>query len=381
MLREAVIVALAAVIAVQWAHQWAHQPPQPAPCHCAVLEQRPAQPNTAFAPRLAETARRLERPWLVNEEPQTDEERAQIIERMEHWERFVDTVANASAGWKAHLDRTTPLAFQGKESRINCSSAADVAVNAAVNWSAAKEQRAVELLIECGFVQLSGFFDRAFLTEWRAAFERFQDTDPEAPLFRYPVQGKGRSEYLLPFREPFNSSRLYSDERMHNVLAGLFLSRFKLELQTVITSHAGSGNQRWHQGFQFLFHPEERLPPFAVVVAVPLVDVSLAMGPTHICPRKTLRFYQGYACPASETAFESRLGDVVIFNYKTLHRGPANRSPEDRPMISLVFSKLFFLNQEAVTNRAVPLLQTLTQRRYWEQFFVHPEKNEEMWRV
>jgi hypothetical protein len=379
MFKEGLICALAAVIVVLLQRQ---PPVRQCPvCHCAALETRPARPNTAFAPRLQERARQLERPWLVNEEPKTDEERASVVDRMEHWERYVDTAANASAGWKAHLDRTTPLAFQGRASLINCSNVAEIGINSAAGWSVAKEERAVELLVECGFVQLNGFFSTKFLQEWREAFVRFRDTDKDAPLFRYPVQGKGRSEYLLPFREPFNSSLLYSDERLHNVLSGLFLSRFKLELQTVINSHAGSGNQRWHQGFQYLFHPEERLPPFAVVVAVPLVDVSLAMGPTHICPRKTLRFYQGYSCPSSEIAFESRLGDMVIFNYKTLHRGPANLSSEDRPMISMVFSKLFFLNQEAITNRAVPLVQTLTQRRYWEQFFVHPEKSEEMWRV
>ena len=41
-------------------------------------------------------------------------------------------------------------------------------------------------------------------------------------------------------------------------------------------------------------------------------------------------------------------------------------------MLSMVFTKLFFLNNEAVVNRGVSLLQTLHQRRYWEQWFWHP---------
>ena len=41
--------------------------------------------------------------------------------------------------------------------------------------------------------------------------------------------------------------------------------QFKMELMTVITSPPGSGDQRWHQGWRYLFHPDERLPPFAAV--------------------------------------------------------------------------------------------------------------------
>ena len=61
----------------------------------------------------------------------------------------------------------------------------------------------------------------------------------------------------------------------------------------------------------------------------------------------------------------TELGDILLFDYKTLHRGPANRAERARPMMSLVFSKLFFLNNEAVVNRGITLLQTIHQRRYW----------------
>ncbi len=163
---------------------------------------------------------------------------------------------------------------------------------------------------------------------------------PKRPQFRYPVHGVGRSEYMVPFQRPFNESgaALHQNSELHSVLFDLFQSRFKLELMTVITSHAGvkqpSSHQRWHQAYKMPWHAEERLPPFAVVVAVPLVDVDLTMGPTQLCPRKKLRFYQGYTCPENAAAFESTLEDVLIFDYKLLHRAPKNESPRDRPMVS-----------------------------------------------
>jgi len=34
---------------------------------------------------------------------------------------------------------------------------------------------------------------------------------------------------------------------------------------TVITSPPGSKDQRWHQGWRQLFHPQEITPPYALV--------------------------------------------------------------------------------------------------------------------
>jgi ectoine hydroxylase-related dioxygenase (phytanoyl-CoA dioxygenase family) len=70
----------------------------------------------------------------------------------------------------------------------------------------------------------------------------------------------------------------------------------------------------------------------------------------------------------------SSTGDIILFDYKTLHRGPANQSNSSRPMMSLVFSKPFFLNSDAIVNRGISIVQTMHQRRYWEQFYYHHEQ-------
>ena len=68
----------------------------------------------------------------------------------------------------------------------------------------------------------------------------------------------------------------FSDPRLLTILYDFLGEHVKLELMTVINSPPGSGDQRWHQGWRYLFHPEERLPPYAVVVTLPLTDVSIA---------------------------------------------------------------------------------------------------------
>ena len=247
--------------------------------------------------------------------------------------------------------------------------------------SDAARARALRALTECGYVYLDNIIPKERVRRLREAYMAFRETD-EAADFLYPCQGEGRVEHMLPFREPFNTSEIYADPRLMTVLGDFFnQEQFKMELMTVITSPPGSGDQRWHQGWRYLFHPDERLPPFAAVVALPLADVSPEMGPTEMCPGKKLRFYRGYRCQ-DHLRMATTEGTIAIFDYKTLHRGPGNAHPtKERAMVSMVFSKMFFLNTEAIINRGISLLQTLHQRRYWEQFTWHPRSVDDQFAV
>ena len=55
------------------------------------------------------------------------------------------------------------------------------------------------------------------------------------------------------------------------------------------------------------------------------------------------------------------------------------QSPADAP--HAVLFKMFFLNTEAIINRGISLLQTLHQRRYWEQFTWHPRSVDDQFAV
>lgn len=187
---------------------------------------------------------------------------------------------------KQHLDKHTPSAFSGQQPSINCSDVESTSLDFSkfkmkTQMKAGQRQAivnmisprlilidiSVNLLKECGFVILKKFFDKQLLQNVYENFETFKKS-PEALPFRYPCQGVGRFEYMLPFAPPFNTSIVYQDRRLHDILFEFLQSRFKLELQTIITSEPGAGFQRFHQGHQGLFHPSERLPPYAVVVGV-----------------------------------------------------------------------------------------------------------------
>ena len=296
--------------------------------------------------------------------------------------------------WDGHLSRTTPRAFSQERDEDDpeygpawCTELPRVVLSeaelSAVPLSTETRARAWEALTECGYVYLDNFVPAERVRTFRAAYEAFRQTS-EAKLFEYPCQGEKRVEHMLPFAPPFNDSSIYADPRLLTLLAD-FLGDdgFKLELMTVITSPAGSGHQRWHQGWRYLFHPDERLPPFAVVVALPLDDVTPEMGPTEMCPGKKRRFYYGWRCDGHALPrVGTSAGTMVIFDYKLLHRGLGNEHPaRERPMVSMVFSRHFFINAEAFVNRGISLVATLHLRRYWEEWFYHPESRADMYAV
>lgn len=244
--------------------------------------------------------------------------------------------------------------------------------------------RATSGLRRCGFVYLDSLYDKKTIESWNEAYQSFMTSDSDTVLreqMRYPCQGKGRHEIMLPFREPFNSSAIYGHPHLRSVLSHSFRGAYKMEVQTVITSPVGSGNQRWHQGWRYLFDPnEDRAPtPFSIIVGVVLDDLSEEMGPTEFCAGYNRRFYDGLRCPQRPVAAAMSKGGAYLFDYSVLHRGPGNHDPigRDRPVLMLAFSRNWFFNGGALVNRGRPLLQTVHQRRYWEQWSAHPDDPEQ----
>ncbi len=308
--------------------------------------------------------------------------------------------------WEAHVHETTPSAYEAEDTASHfarCTRMDEVVIPSSeltVPLSAAVRARALTALTECGYVVLDDLIAKDTVRRFREGYFALRDS-AEGGDFRYPCQGQGRVEHMLPFAPPFNDSGVFDDPRLLDIVGDFLREQFKLELMTVITSPPGSGDQRWHQGWRYLFHPDERLPPYALVATMPLVDVDIPMGPSQICPGRSeirpaaapapagrgprpraaraaeLRLYYGWRCHEHMVSVGTTAGTLVLFDYKTLHRGPANRATSERPMVSMVFSKVFFLNAEAFVNRGISLLQTLHQRRYWELFFYHPTSRDE----
>jgi len=74
----------------------------------------------------------------------------------------------------------------------------------------AKARRA---LTDCGFVVLDNLIPADKVARVRAAYMKLRDSR-EGKDFKYPCQGEGRVEHMLPFEPPFNDSGVYDDPRL-----------------------------------------------------------------------------------------------------------------------------------------------------------------------
>jgi len=116
-------------------------------------------------------------------------------------------------------------------------------------------QRASLLLRECGVVYLDNLYSTQFVDHLFASYTRFLRNTSYAKLFRYPCQGQGRVEHMMPFEPPFNTTPSllqapYSHPLLLSIVERFLQNPYKLELMTVIDSRANSSNQRWHQGWR-----------------------------------------------------------------------------------------------------------------------------------
>jgi len=85
--------------------------------------------------------------------------------------------------------------------------------------------------VECGFVFLDNAAPREQVQAYADAYQRFLSST-EAIKFRYPIQGKGRFEHMIPFAPPFNET-LHLNGPLHATLRAFLRGSFKMELQCV----------------------------------------------------------------------------------------------------------------------------------------------------
>ena len=154
---------------------------------------------------------------------------------------------------------------------------------------------------------------------------------------------------------PFTDPLVTNCAPLHGALKRIFGGEDYYMLGcSVVVSLADEGSredQQWHvDGGHLSAHAH--LPCHCLNVFIPLVDMTMDLGPTEIRPgthvhsrslskmmlsamaRKTLR---KPVCPIVTA------GSCVMFDYRVLHRGRANLSADtDRPVLVLTYAKTFF---------------------------------------
>jgi hypothetical protein len=234
-------------------------------------------------------------------------------------------------------------------------------------YSEAEIDSFTKQVLEDSFCILKGHFSIETLDRWRAAFAPLLEAHiaREGHLFN---RGPGRFYVTLPFKEPFADPSIFEDEDVLAIVKRLVGEDATLVQLATDTPVRGSDYQEIHRDAPPLFPETEReTPPFQLAVNFPLIDVEIENGPfevargTHMMSKdEGLRLIE-----SGEVKLEPltmKLGDVMIRDVRSLHRGTPNMTEVPRPMVVIGYSRRWLYRPEVSIRVPRTILGSLSER-------------------
>jgi len=221
-----------------------------------------------------------------------------------------------------------------------------------VRADASELDRARAALDEHGCVVLERVWPSPFVQNVRDAYVAWIAEGERTGRGRGEIVGDKR--YLLPVElgGALGDQTLIVSPRVVPLLGALLGDDFVLNSFASVIALPGADAQPRHKDHDFLFAPDvaARLPPWALTMVVPLVALDERTGTTAVVPGSHRR---DDADPRDVTVEPSlALGDALVMDYRLSHFGTPNRSPRVRPVLYVVYSRPWFLDERNF--RALP---------------------------
>ncbi|KAL7576682.1 hypothetical protein ACA910_005609 [Epithemia clementina (nom. ined.)] len=252
---------------------------------------------------------------------------------------------------------------------------------------------AIHIFEKCRLLIFKNAFDKKLLAEYREQFAEFilglkegrisrTGTNSAGDTLFLAGRGRGRYEIVLPERLAHPAivahERILQVIRHKNIIGANAGLRSLQSLVSEGNRGGGTPAQSWHYDQGFLFGQERGglnnfgiaghdLPPAAVSLAIPFLDMTPERGPTEFCLGSSAlngvgpevevmdqslieegslfqRYYErdGYCPGECWIAPLLNFGDAVLWDYGVRHRGGWNSSPDLRSILLLVYSKKWF---------------------------------------
>lgn len=207
---------------------------------------------------------------------------------------------------------------------------------------------AIQQVRHNGYVLLEGVLPRDFIADLRAAFAPLLEAHVAevGPGFRDKLNGVNHYNVYLPFATPFKDERVIANSLALPIIKALVGEECVCHYFASNTAFPGSTYQDVHADISPLF-PETMpvLPPYSVVLNIPLVEFREDNAPLEVWPGGT----HHHVATASQipmlaaTMHSKRVlmpaGSLLIRDSRMWHRGTPHRSNEPRPNLALVYSR------------------------------------------
>ncbi len=169
----------------------------------------------------------------------------------------------------------------------------------------------------------------------------FEDKEYEDNL----VLGDKRRMITLDIEGVLNTPRLYGSQVLVGMMKELLAKDYVLASCNATISLPGAKDQGLHKDYTPLFKNADEsthvTPPFAIAMLIPLLDMTPELGVTAMRKASQLVPEQmPFDMPVQAPVLNK--GDGIIFDYRTAHEGLANRSDQVRPLLCLVFHRIWF---------------------------------------
>ncbi len=211
--------------------------------------------------------------------------------------------------------------------------------------SPAEVRLAIEQVRNNGYVLFERALPSDLVAEMQSAFVRLLESHIDAVAAN---RGANRWQMHLPFAPPFNDERVIANPLIMPIVDALVGEDCICHYFASDTPLPGSDYQEVHPDIFRLF-PESSavLPPYSIVLNVPLVDATDENGPLEIWPGGTHHYVADRSLvPALAARMQSLrvtmpAGSLMLRDSRMWHRGTPNRSNAPRPNFTLIYSRFW----------------------------------------
>ena len=212
---------------------------------------------------------------------------------------------------------------------------------ASATLSPQSRARAATLLDEHGFLILPRVFPAERLAAWQVAYaEQMKRRQTEREAAAFPV-GNQRFLFAVHLESELADPMLYACPLVLPIIRDLVGDDCILNSTSSVVALPGANLQALHKDHQHLYGDERPTPAYALTLVVPLVPLDGTNG--------TTRLHDGsHRRPASQSPPLDPLvplGGCLLTDYRLSHRGTPNRGPRMRPLLYLVYSRPWFLDE------------------------------------
>jgi len=179
-------------------------------------------------------------------------------------------------------------------------------------------------------------------------------TPGQKRLFRNFQSDPLRAQVPVAIDGPVANPAVFAAPSVMAVAKSMMVDDLIVGENGVVISHAGAGPQNIHRDSDFLFgglDQEIDLPPYSMTLLLPLVDVSLGMGPTEFWPGSHRQRDEAAVTAVPPLCAPLAAGTALLLDARLLHRGGANVTGPVRPSLYFSYHRRWYLENSGYENK------------------------------